>query len=116
MADSEAKPMDSIQFAIAFGEMRGQVKELVHAMNAKADRDAKFADAITKLEQLPSDISDIKTRISGVEARLVTMETANTTREAERSLLYMLLKSPALGWIVGALTLIGLEVTNRLNL
>jgi uncharacterized protein YhaN len=99
---------DSFEMALAIGEMRGQLKELVHSMNGKSTRDEEFVRAIAKLQTLPDDVAAIRASVNSLESRMAGIETSNAARNGERNLLFALLKSPLLGWVFGAVSILSL--------
>lgn len=52
---------------MAMGEVKGQVRELVHATNNNTQASNHMANSIAKLEMLPAEITDIKARLTALE-------------------------------------------------
>ncbi len=95
--------------AMMLGEMRAQLRELVHQGNNQVQKNDAVARTIAQLESIPKDIAEIKDR-------LTTLETDRTRRDSERSVITAFMQSRALGWIVGAVTTVWLYITGRLTL
>lgn len=95
--------------AMMLGEVRGQLRELVHQGNNQAMKNDAVARTLAKLESVPDDIAEIKNR-------LTALETERARRESERGMFIAVMRSPALGWFVGALTTVWLYLTGRLTL
>lgn len=81
--------------AMMLGEVRGQLRELVHQGNNQMQKNDAVARALAKLESIPDDITEIKKRITA-------LENDGHRREGATSLMGVILKSPALGWLVSA--------------
>ncbi|MGY4397319.1 hypothetical protein ACVWZA_002513 [Sphingomonas sp. UYAg733] len=81
--------------SMILGEMRGQLREVVHSVNNLSAKLDGLTREVVGLGPLASDIADLK-------IRLATLEAANNRSEGARTIGRMLLKSPALGWLVGA--------------
>lgn len=84
----------NVETAMMLGEMKGQLRELIHQGNNQAMKNDAVARTLAKLETIPDDIAEIK-------ARLTTLEADRHRREAERGMLGMMLRSPLVGWLAG---------------
>lgn len=80
--------------ALMLGEMRAQLRELIHQGNNQAMKNDAVARILSKLETIPEDIADIK-------ERLTTLENDRLKRDTERGLLATLARSPVVGWLAG---------------
>lgn len=94
---------------LILGEVRGQLREIIHAMNNQAQKNDAVADKLAKLEGVPAQLKNIDTR-------LTALETDRHRRDGASGLLVMILRSPALGWLVGAGTTVWAFLTGRLHL
>jgi len=63
--------------ALLLGEIRGQMRELIHSTNTTG------------------------IKIDALAARVSALEAEHNRRQGASNVLYALLKSPALGWLVG---------------
>lgn len=79
--------------AIMLGEMRGQLRELIHTLNNQVMKNDANAKIIAQLESLPADISEIKTRLTALEAD-------KNRRDGAVGLGAWLLRSPLVAWIL----------------
>lgn len=82
----------------------------------------------TKQDATQLQVTDIRDRVIGMEARdhgsliaaqgarITALETTNQRREGATGVIETMLKSPTLGWLVGAITTVWLAVTGRLDL
>lgn len=81
------------------GEMRGQLREVVHSMNNMSAKIDGLSREVIGLGVLATEIADIK-------SRLIMLETSDHKREGAASIVSAILKSPALGWMfLGAVTI-----------
>lgn len=87
--------------AMMLGEMRGQLREMIHNMNNEAQKGVARDEKLTKLAAIPDDISDIKNSVKSIEGRLSNLETDKVKRETERGVLATVVRSPLVGWIAG---------------
>lgn len=95
--------------AIAVGEIRAQLRELIHGqVNDRAWREAA-TKILAKLEDLPEAIEKISIRIERLEHE-------RAERAGASNVWVTALKSPALGWLIGAVTTVWAFVTGRLHL
>lgn len=95
--------------AFAIGEIRGQLRELVHSVNNTALK----VDAIGEKVILAAALPEV---VNGLAARISALETDRNRREGATGIISAVMRSPTLGWIVGGLTTIWLAVTGRLDL
>ena len=106
---ARATPPSDPAAAEAIGEIRGQLREVIHTMNNDGQRLEAIARSIAKLDAVPGDIVEIK-------ERLTALETDKHRRDGANNLAMAILKSPTLGWLVGAVTTVWTFVTGRLTL
>ncbi len=90
MSDSAPASQDML-----LGEMRGQLRELVHSVNNLSMNMTALSREVIGLGPLAADIVDIK-------GRLLAIEKIEQQRVGANGLAAVILKSPALGWLVGA--------------
>jgi hypothetical protein len=84
------------------GEVRGQMRELVHTINNLSLKFDGLSREVIGLGPLATDIGEMKVRLAAMEVRLTALETERNRRDGANGLLSMILKSPALGWLAGA--------------
>jgi hypothetical protein len=91
------------------GEMRGQLREVVHSMN---NLSAKF-DGLTRevvgLGVLAADLLDIK-------ARVKVLEETKSRHDGASNVISAIMRSPTLGWLVGAAITAWAILTGKVNI
>lgn len=88
-------PPDDTTTALLLGELRGQLRELIHQMSNRAQEATAFARQLAKLESVPD-------RLLAIENRLSTLESDKDKRDGAMGFGSWLLRSPLVGWIAGA--------------
>lgn len=84
---------------LILGEVRGQLREMNHHMNNQSAENAVIARQLAKLESVPS-------RLDAIEKRLIELETDKHRVDGALGFGTWFLKSPVVGWIVGAAALV----------
>jgi hypothetical protein len=77
---------------LLLGEIRGQLRELIHTSN------------------------NTGLKLDALAARVAALEAADNRRQGASGLMAMIMKSPALGWLVGAAVTAWAILTGRLHL
>lgn len=77
--------------ALLLGEIKGQMRELIHSINLAAQK------------------------IDALAARVSALEAEHQRRQGATSLIAGLLKSPALGWLTGAAVTVWAVVTGKVH-
>lgn len=72
------EPQMETGIALLLGEIKGQMRELIHTSN------------------------NVSTKLDGLALRVAALEAERERRVGASSVLTALMKSPALGWLVGA--------------
>lgn len=90
------------------GEMRGQLREMVHSMNNMSSKLDGLTREVTSLGPLAADIADLKARMAAVEAD-------KNRSEGARGLGVALLRSPALAWVISAAVTAWAVLTGRVG-
>ena len=98
---------ENVSFAI--GEIRGQLRELVHSVNNTSQK----VDAIGEKVILAAALPEV---VNGLAARITALEIDRNRREGATGIISAIGRSPTLGWIVGGVTTIYLAVTGKLDL
>lgn len=91
---NRTNPLADPAAAEAIGEVRGQLRELIHSVNNQGQQNEAIGKALAKLEDVPKQLAQI-------ELRLTQLETDKHRRDGAIGLGGMLLKSPLVGWIAG---------------
>ncbi len=84
---------------IMLGEMRAQLRELIHQGNNQAMKNDAVARTLAKLEAIPDDIAEIK-------RRLTELETEKSRREGALGFGAVILRSPLLAWLFAAAVIV----------
>lgn len=76
---------------LLLGEIRGQLRELIHNSNNNSQK------------------------LDALAIRVTALESDKNRREGAQGVFHTLLKSPALGWLIGGATMIWAFLTGRLQ-
>ena len=79
---------------LLLGEMRGQLRELIHKMNNREQKDEAVARTLAKLEDVPD-------RLERIETRITTLESDKSRRDGERGAMTWFVRSPLFAWLIG---------------
>ena len=94
-----AMPEDQ-SLPLMIGEMRGQLRELVHQMANLAHKFEGVARTVDESKHLPGMISENRASIAALEARVTALDTIEHQRKGAITLGTALLKS--LPWLIPA--------------
>ena len=94
---------------MVLGEMRGQLREVVHSMNTMSAKFDTLSREVIGLSTLAADIAEMK-------IRLTALETDRNRRDGATGILQAVVKSPVVGWVVGGATFLWALVTNRVHI
>lgn len=78
--------------AMILGEIRGQLRELIHTGNNNAQK------------------------LDALGMRVMTLESERSRRDGASGLMAAIMRAPAVGWMVGAVTTVWAILTGRLHL
>jgi hypothetical protein len=107
MSDPESAANRDIN--IMLGEMRGQLREMIHTVNNISQKQDAMSIAVIEAKGLPVEVTALRLRVTA-------LETERNKRDGATGVISALMRSPTLGWIVGALTTAWAIVTGRLHL
>lgn len=85
---------------MAVGEMRGQLREIVHTMNNMAQALNAATTAIAKLETIPANVAKVEADVASLEKRVAALEVAEHKRKGAISFWGWFIQSPVPGVIV----------------
>src|SRR5436190_22134609 len=94
MADRPPTPSDP-GTAFLLGKIEGQQREMIHTMNNEAQKNVAISEKLAKLEGVPEQLNKI-------DQRLTKLEASENRCEGSNGVWMAILKSPALGWLIGA--------------
>ena len=104
MSDDIAKLLGS---ATDFGAIRVQLDEVIREKHRTAEQVTHIALAMARLENVPSKFdrmeSRLDTRLEKIETRLSILETSDSNRKVVTNVWLEVVKSPAMGWVVGVI-------------
>lgn len=100
MPNSESPAVD--QTSLLLGEVRGQLRELIHSVNNTAQKVDAIGSRVAALAELPAAVAANKADISALVVRVDTLERDRDERKGAHSIIAIILKSPAIGWLMGA--------------
>lgn len=90
------------------GEMRGQLREVVHGLNNLSSKVDGLSREVIGLGPLAAEIGELKTRVAQLEA-------ANNRSEGAKGLGAAVLRSPALAWVISAAVTAWAVLTGRVG-
>lgn len=100
---------DHAQLALAIGEMRGQVREMVATQNNLVQK----MDTMSNMVMLSAGLPDT---VAALAVRVAALEKGGYQRDGREGVIVAIARSPALGWVVGAVTTITLWLTGKIHL
>lgn len=101
--------------SLLLGEVRGQLRELIHTMNNTAMKVDALAKDVGSLAKVPEQVADNRAQIAALAARVNALESERDERRGATSVIGTILKSPALGWLVGAAITAWAILTGRVH-
>jgi hypothetical protein len=94
---------------LIIGEMRGQLREMVHSVNNLTMKFDGLAREVMTLATISAAVGELKAKVEMLEANKHRSDGATNLGLA-------IMKSPTLGWLVGAATTAWAVLTGKLNL
>lgn len=83
-------PADDLMFIL--GEIKGQLRELIHTSN------------------------NTSAKVDGLAVRVAALEGAENRREGAQGVLHTVMKSPLMGWMVGAAISVWAVLTGKVHI
>lgn len=105
MADGAGDP----NTALILGEVRGQLREVVHNQNDQAQHLRAIGEKLAKLDSVPDELSAIR-------ERLTKLETDKHRRDGFLGGLQTIAKSPALAWLAAIGASVWAVLTGKIHL
>lgn len=90
------------------GEMRGQLREVVHTVNNMSMKFDNLSKEVGGLAALATDVAELRIKVAALIAD-------QNQREGARNMGSAIMKSPALGWFVGAVVTVWAVVTGKIG-
>jgi hypothetical protein len=107
MPDRAPAPSDP-GTAFYLGKIEGQLREMIHNMGDEAQKSRAIGEKVSKLENVPSDIVEIK-------QRLTALETSEHRREGAAGVFQAILRSPTLAWFAATAVALWVAFKERLS-
>ena len=85
---------DVVNQDMILGEMRGQLREVVHSMNNLTQKFDSLTREVIGLAILGPKVADL-------EMRMMKLETVHDRQNGAMGVIEMIMKSPLVGWFVG---------------
>jgi hypothetical protein len=115
------------------GEMRGQLREMVHGMNNLSAKFDGLAREVIGLAPLATDVAELRgavvahekaiaaasvaaAEIAALKLEVEALKTEKNRREGASGVVAAILRSPAVGWIVGGAAFMWGILTGRIDL
>lgn len=95
MSDLDPLGPNEASNAMILGEMRGQLREVVHSMNNLSAKFDGLSREVIGLSAMAAGFVDL-------QARVKLLEEVHSRHEGATGVMDKILKSPAIGWLVGA--------------
>jgi chromosome segregation ATPase len=77
------------------GEVRGQLRELIHNVNSLSTKVDALNNQVVSAQETPAKFAELTLRVA-------QLETERNRRDGAAGVIATILKSPAIGWVVGA--------------
>lgn len=97
---------------VMLGEIRGQLRELIHTGNNTAQAVQALGERVGKLERMDGRVNQLEL----LAPRLAALELDRGRREGASGVVAAILRSPAIGWMVGGATFLWGVLTGRVHL
>lgn len=91
------------------GEVKGQLREVIHTMNNTAMKVDALAEKVILAADTPS-------KVTALEVRITALETERNRRDGATGVIAAIMKSQALGWLVGAAVTAWAILTGKVHL
>lgn len=88
-------PADLQSMSMTLGELKGQMREIVHQLNNMSSKMDAIGHEVSKNSHLPDEVDKLK-------ARVTVLEDKENQRVGAIGFGSMLLKSPLFGWLATA--------------
>lgn len=94
---------------LIIGEMRGQLREVVHSLNNLSSKFDGLAREVMALATLAGELGKL-------QAKVEMLETQKHRSDGVHSVALAVVKSPTLGWLVGAAASAWAVITGKVHL
>lgn len=102
--------------SVMLGELRGQVREMTHTQNNMLMKLDAIGSQVMQTSVIPEQLASLKTEYTALNLRLTAMELSNSQRAGRDGVIAAVLQSKAFGWVVGAVTTVGLYLNGNIKI
>src|SRR3546814_16302581 len=81
--------------SMTLGELKGQMREIVHQLNNMSSKMDAISHEISKNSGIPEEVEKLKLRVAALEEK-------ESKREGAMGLGVWIMRSPLIGWLAGA--------------
>lgn len=99
-------PSDIGALTLAVGEMRGQMRELIHSQNNMAMKIEGLTEKVLLAQALPAEVARLGDSLAAVAARIDTLEGINDRNDGAKGVLAAITKSPVAAWTAAAVAVV----------
>lgn len=100
MTSSRGTPAEVNQDMI-LGEMRGQLREVVHSLNNFTQKFDALTREVVGLVILGNEVTSLNSNVATLKIAVAELQLERSHREGAVGVVETILKSPLLGWLVG---------------
>lgn len=96
-------PSDIGALTLAVGEMRGQLRELVHGQNNMASKMESLTEKVLLAQALPVEVARLADILTVVMARLDALESTKDRSDGAKGVFAAIMQSRPAAWIAAAI-------------
>jgi hypothetical protein len=90
------------------GEVKGQLRELIHNVNNLSAKVDALNNQVVSAQETPAKVADLALRVAQLEIE-------RNRRDGATGIISSIMKSPAIGWLVGAAVTAWTILTGRIH-
>ena len=98
------------------GEIRGKLSEVAHSVAGLSQNIVALSREVGGLGALATDIATVKLEVAALKGKVDVLEAERNQRTGANGMWALLLRSPALGWLVGAAITAWAILTGRVHI
>jgi hypothetical protein len=95
-------PTDIGALTLAVGEMRGQLRELVHGQNNMAQKMESLTEKVLLAQALPVEVARLADILTVLSARIDALESTNDRNDGAKGVFAAILQSRFAAWAAAA--------------
>lgn len=103
------------QNAMILGEMRGQLREVVHGLNNMSQKFDGLTREVVQLSALATIVGKLEAVVEALDIRIKTLETHQSKQTGSTDTLKTILASPLLPWLFFAAVMIYAALKGRIG-